>query len=110
MTAIFILLICTLLGVGAFLTLRPRMFSVILGLILLGHAANLLILVMGRIKPAAPPILSEGPLSAGVYTDPLSQAFILTAIVIGFGVTSLLLMVAYRASHQSQSDQVDGHE
>ena len=101
----FLICIFFLTAAGAYLMLRPRMFSVILGLSLLGHAANLLILLMGRLVLNQPPILSE---TAKVYTDPLSQAFILTAIVIGFAMTALMLVMAFRGGEEANSDQVDG--
>jgi len=107
MEAIFIVTISTLFGMGLYLLLRPKMFSVILGICFWGHGANLLILLMGRLRTDAPPILD--PYTPGQsYTDPLSQAFILTAIVIGFAMTVLLLVIAFRAGEETQTDHVDG--
>ena len=106
MELVFILIISVLVGCGIYLMLRPTLFPVILGLMLLGHATNLLILLMGRLQLAAPPILEEG---VTIYTDPLSQAFILTAIVIGFAMTAFLLVLAFRSAEEANTDQVDGN-
>lgn len=102
-------LIATALGVitacGVYLTLRGRTFTVILGLSLLGYAVNLFIFVMGRLAYDAPAIVRG---SASAYADPLPQALVLTAIVIGFGMTGYLIELAIRARHETGSDHVDG--
>jgi multicomponent K+:H+ antiporter subunit C len=104
-------LIATALGVitasGVFLLLRGRTFPVILGLSLLSYAVNLFIFVMGRLAFDAPPIVAEGAVG---YADPLPQALVLTAIVIGFGMTGYLVELAIRARHETGTDHVDGAE
>jgi multicomponent K+:H+ antiporter subunit C len=104
-------LLATALGVitscGVFLLLRGRTFSVMLGLSLLAYAVNLFIFSMGRVLPGAPPVITA---NAAAYTDPLPQALVLTAIVIGFGMTAFFLGLAVRASRETGSDHVDGHE
>lgn len=92
---------------GVFLLLRGRTFSVVLGLSLLSYAVNLFIFTMGRVTAGAPPVVTEG---AAAYTDPLPQALVLTAIVIGFGMTAFFLGLAVRAYGESGSDHVDGTE
>jgi len=92
---------------GIYLLLRGRTYPVVLGLTLLGYAVNVFIFAMGRLWSNAAPILTQGP---GV-TDPLPQALVLTAIVIGFATTGFVIELALRSGHESGSDHVDGqHE
>ncbi len=92
---------------GVYLLLRPRTFSVVLGLSLLGYAVNAFIFVMGRLAPGAPPIVAP---ESTAYADPLPQALVLTAIVIGFGMTGFIIELALRARQDAGSDHVDGRE
>jgi len=71
---------------------------------LLGHAANLLIINMSEIRRGQPPLVTEPPTAT---TDPLTQALILTAIVIGFGVTAFLLVLAFRSYQENGTDEVN---
>ena len=88
------------------LMLRGRTFPVVLGLSLLGYAVNVFIFAMGRLWSNAQPILvGDGPVA-----DPLPQALVLTAIVIGFATTGFVIELALRSRHESGSDHVDGHE
>ena len=96
-----------LVGAGVYLMLRPRTFSVILGLTLLSYGVNLFLLASGRLNGGAPPVLVEG---TATYVDPLPQALILTAIVIGFGMTAFLVVLALRAFVTLRTDHVDGRE
>jgi multicomponent K+:H+ antiporter subunit C len=100
-----------LCAAGVYLMLRPRTFSVVLGLTLLSYAVNLFIFFMGRIRIGAPPIVdrSRAPTLAH-YADPLPQALVLTAIVIGFAMTAVLLVISLRARADTGSDHVDGVE
>jgi multicomponent K+:H+ antiporter subunit C len=91
-------------AVGIYLLLRGRSFSVVLGLSLIGYAVNVFIFGMGRLWSAAPPIL----VGSGAVADPLPQALVLTAIVIGFATTGFVIELALRSRHESDSDQVDG--
>src|SRR5690606_18814728 len=87
--ALLALLIGVLAGAGVWLVLRPRTFQVILGLALLSYAVNLFIFSMGSLYVDKPPILAAGlPPDLEHYTDPLPQALVLTAIVIGFATTA----------------------
>ena len=92
---------------GIYLLLRPRVFSVILGLTLLSYAVNALIFLGGRLGATAPPLALPG---ARGLADPLPQALVLTAIVIGFGMTAYLVALALRARAETGSDHVDGAE
>jgi multicomponent K+:H+ antiporter subunit C len=89
--------------------LRARTFDVVLGLTLLSYAVNLFIFVSGRVVIDRPPIIS-GSRAATLsnYADPLPQALVLTAIVIGFAMTALLLVIALRARAETGTDHVDG--
>lgn len=91
---------------GLYLMLRGRTFPVVVGLTLLGYAVNVFIFAMGRLWIALPPIL-DGRQGAA---DPLPQALVLTAIVIGFATTGLVIEMALRSRHESGSDHVDGSE
>ncbi len=91
---------------GIYLLLRGRTFPVVLGLSLLGYAVNVFIFAMGRLWAGAPPILDRGPDVA----DPLPQALVLTAIVIGFATTGFVIELALRGRHETGTDHVDGDE
>lgn len=91
---------------GVYLILRARTFSVALGLTLFSYAVNLFLFVMGRLHTGKPAVLSD----ASSYTDPVPQALVLTAIVIGFAMTAFVLILALRAYTESGSDHVDGVE
>ncbi len=90
---------------GLYLLLRPRVFSVILGLTLLSYAVNALIFLGGRLGATAAPLALPG---AEGIADPLPQALVLTAIVIGFGMTAYLVALALRAKAETGTDHVDG--
>jgi multicomponent K+:H+ antiporter subunit C len=109
MIALFSLAVGVLVSTGVYLMLRPRTFDLILGLSLLAHAVNLFIVLMGRIKTAAPPIVDTklAPTLQN-YADPLPQALVLTAIVIGFAMTAVLIAIAVVAHRETRSDHVDG--
>lgn len=90
---------------GVYLILRMRAFAVILGLALLSYAVNVFIFASGRLMVNQPPILSK--YGDGIYTDPLPQALVLTAIVISFGMTAVLVMVALGSYLESDEDKID---
>ncbi len=89
---------------GVYLMLRARTYTVVLGLTLLTYAVNLFIFSTGRLRTNRPAILVEGQTD---YTDPLPQALVLTSIVISFGMTALLLVLAVRSYFESDGDHVD---
>ncbi len=105
MNLLVAIVVAALVGGGVFLVLRTRVFSVILGLMLLGYGVNLFLLATGRLRTLVPPILIEG---ITAYADPLPQALVLTAIVIGFGMTAFLVALALRERHLTGTDHVDG--
>lgn len=105
------LFVGVLAGTGVWLTLRARSFDVILGLTLLSYAVNLFIAAMGRLYSAQAPIVEAGRAPNLLeYADPLPQALVLTAIVIGFAMTALLIVIALRSRAESGGDHVDGGE
>jgi multicomponent K+:H+ antiporter subunit C len=92
---------------GVWLILRPRTYQVILGLSLLSYAVNLFIFGVGGVKTNVPPILTNG-VSTSALTDPVPQALVLTAIVIGFATTALFLVVLLASRGLTGTDHVDG--
>ncbi|GGH44194.1 Na+/H+ antiporter subunit C [Frigidibacter albus] len=90
---------------GVYLILRLRTFPVILGLALLSYAVNIFLFASGRLASGLPPVLSR--YGDATYTDPLPQALVLTAIVISFGMTAVLVIVALGAFLESGSDRID---
>ncbi|MBL8583425.1 MAG: Na+/H+ antiporter subunit C [Rhizobiaceae bacterium] len=96
---------------GVWLILRPRTYQLVIGLALLSYAVNLFIFSMGRLRVNAPPVLEGGgTVDVTAYTDPLPQALVLTAIVIGFATTALFLVVLIVSRGLTGSDHVDGRE
>lgn len=93
-----------LVACGVYLLLRGRTFPVILGLTLLSHSVNLVLFSMGRLNVGLPPIISK---DATGYTDPLPQALVLTAIVIAFGMTALVVVLALRGYLETGEDGVN---
>jgi multicomponent K+:H+ antiporter subunit C len=107
MNALLAVAVGVLAAAGTYLVLRARTYPVVLGLMLLGYAANLLLLAMGRLRDVAPPIVVAGP---AAYADPVPQALVLTAIVIGFGMSAFLVVLAIRARVSAGTDHVDGQD
>lgn len=108
MTAVLALVVGGLYGVGLYLMMRRGIVKLILGLGLLGHAANLLIFTAGRVVRGAPPLVPEGAAAPlGTVADPVPQALILTAIVIGLGVQAFALILIKRAYQSVGSDDLD---
>lgn len=90
---------------GVFLTLRARTFPVVLGLTLLAYAVNVFLFTMGRLNIGLPAVIDA---SQTTYTDPLPQALVLTAIVIAFGMTAFLIVLALKARSELGNDHIDG--
>ncbi len=99
-----ILTVGILTTVGTYLILTKSLLRVVFGVMLLSHGAHLLLLTLSGLKEGAPPLLGE---DAASYQDPLPQALILTAIVISFGVTAFLLVLAYRTYKEHKTDDLD---
>ncbi|MFO7306193.1 MAG: Na+/H+ antiporter subunit C [Gammaproteobacteria bacterium] len=111
MEIVFALAIGVLVGSGVWLLLRPRTFQVTMGLALLSYAINLFIFATGRLAIDRAPILQAGGSTDPTqYADPVPQALVLTAIVISFATTALLLVVIIAARGLTGTDHVDGRE
>ncbi|HEY3533566.1 MAG TPA: Na+/H+ antiporter subunit C [Casimicrobiaceae bacterium] len=96
---------------GVWLLLRPRTFQVAIGLALCSYAVNLFIFAVGGLRVGAATIVAaSGSADPAAFADPLPQALVLTAIVIGFATTALLLVVLLAARGLTGTDHVDGHE
>lgn len=107
------LVVAVLFAVGTYLMLQRTLTRVILGLVIMGHGANLLLQLAGG-RAGRPPLVDEdattrivGQDGGGGFVDPLPQALALTAIVISFGVTAYLLAMAYRTWVLHHSDAVE---
>lgn len=93
-----------LTAAGIYLVLRQRTFPVILGVALLSYAVNVFLFASGRLVLNLPPVLTY---ESDVFTDPLPQALVLTAIVISFGMTAVVVMMALGAFLSSNNDRID---
>lgn len=93
-----------LTAAGLYLMLRLQTFPVILGLSLLSYAVNIFIFAAGRVGPGMPPIITQ---TATGYIDPLPQALVLTAIVISFGMTAVIVILSLGAYLHAGDDQID---
>ncbi len=93
---------------GLYMVLRRSLVKVILGLFLLGHATNLMLFSGGRLTPGKPPLVPDGAKApTEAIADPLAQALILTAIVIGFGVQAFAIVLFKRTYQTVQTDDLD---
>ena len=104
MEFIMAIVIGILFMAAVYLILSRSILKIILGTGLLSHGAHLLILTMGGLGGTSPPVMAEGVTD---YADPLPQALILTAIVISFGVTAFILVLAYRTYAEHQTDNMN---
>ncbi|MFD2698360.1 Na+/H+ antiporter subunit C [Mesonia sediminis] len=106
----FLLAIMTgvLYAAGLYMMLRRSLVKLIIGLIIIGNGANLLIFLLGRITKGAPPIIpGDTKFFADIYADPVPQALILTAIVISFGLQSFAIILVKRAYQVVKTDDLD---
>lgn len=97
------LTVAVLYGTGTYLLLQRNLSRIVIGLAVLGHGANLLLLLAGG-RAGRPPLVGVGE---GPPADPLPQALALTAIVITFGVSAFLLALSYRSWLLTRSDEVE---
>lgn len=108
MELMWALVIGVLYAGGLFMMMRRSIVKIIIGLVLLGHAANLLIFTVGRLTRDVPPLIPQGATTLSPdAADPLPQALILTAIVIGFGVQAFAIVLFKRAYARGNADDID---
>jgi multicomponent Na+:H+ antiporter subunit C len=98
------IIVGVLVGVGVYMILQRTLTRIVIGLGVLGHGVNLLLVAAGG-RAGVPPFVGDADASRSA--DPLAQALVLTAIVIGFGMTGLLLTLAYRSWQLSHDDEVE---
>lgn len=111
MELLIALAIGVVFGSGIWLILRPRTFQVLTGLLLMSYAVNLFIFVMGRLWIDRPPLTpAQAVPDPSTVADPLPQALVLTAIVIGFATTALYLVLMIGVRGVTGTDHVDGEE
>lgn len=103
MTVLLALTAAALFGIGTYLILQHTLSRILIGLALLSHGANVLLMGSGRL--GSPPIIGKDDPEG--FADPLAQAFALTAIVISFGVSALLLALSYRSWILTGKDEVE---
>lgn len=108
MEVLLAIMVGVLYASGIFLMLRRSLVKLIIGLILLGNGANLLIFLVGGVVKGKPPIIpGDVKTIADAYADPVPQALILTAIVISFGLQAFAIVLLKRAWAVVQTDDLD---
>lgn len=108
MEVLLAVMIGVLYAAGIYLMLKRSLVKLIIGVILLGNGANLLIFLLGRIAKGSPPVIpEESKTFLEAYTDPLPQALILTAIVISFGLQAFAIVLVKRVFQVVKTDDID---
>ncbi|MDD1507247.1 Na+/H+ antiporter subunit C [Pseudomonas sp. CNPSo 3701] len=106
MEALYALTLGVLTATGVYLLMRARVYPVVMGLTLISYAVNLFLFAMGRLGTGVPAVIGK----SAEYGDPLPQALVLTAIVIGFAMTAFVVVLSLRALGELRTDHVDGEE
>jgi len=108
MVFLIAILVGALFGSGIYLMLRRSVIDLVFGIVLLNHAANLLVFASGGVQRDKPPLVAEihGQLPAAV-ADPVPQALVLTAIVISFGLVAFLIVLVAQLYWTTGSDDSD---
>ena len=108
MELILVVIIAVLYGAGTYMMLRRSMVKLLIGIMLLGNGANILIFLLGRITKGKPPVIADGAyVFTEMYADPVPQSLILTAIVISFGVQAFAIVLLKRVYALIDSDDLD---
>ncbi|UQY35652.1 Na+/H+ antiporter subunit C [Pseudomonas fulva] len=106
MEALFAITLGVLAASGVYLLMRARIYPVVMGLTLISYAVNLFLFAMGRLGTGVPAVIGK----SAEYGDPIPQALVLTAIVIGFAMTAFVVVLSLRALGELRTDHVDGEE
>ncbi|TBU94686.1 Na+/H+ antiporter subunit C [Phytopseudomonas dryadis] len=106
MEALFAMTLGVLTASGVYLLMRARIYPVVMGLTLISYAVNLFLFAMGRLDTGVPAVIGK----SAEYGDPIPQALVLTAIVIGFAMTAFVVVLSLRALGELRTDHVDGEE
>ncbi|MBU3059137.1 MULTISPECIES: Na+/H+ antiporter subunit C [Pseudomonas] len=106
MEALFAIALGVLTASGVYLLLRARTFPVVMGLTLISYAVNLFLFAMGRLQTGAAAVIGK----SAEHVDPVPQALVLTAIVIGFAMTAFVVVLSLRSLGELKNDHVDGRE
>lgn len=104
MIAAIALVVFATVTVGVYLALSRDLFRVVLGLAMIGSAANLVLFAAGRLGPTAPAVVPVGATTLADAANPLPQALVLTAIVIGFALVCFSLVLMLRLIRDAGSD------
>ncbi|TVQ31886.1 MAG: Na+/H+ antiporter subunit C [Phycisphaeraceae bacterium] len=108
MEVLLAIVIGILFACGLYMMMRRSIVKLVIGLALLGHAANLVIFVAGGLRRGAPPLVPTGAdAPPELVADPLPQALVLTAIVISFGVVAFTLVLVKRTWQAVGNDDID---
>jgi multicomponent Na+:H+ antiporter subunit C len=108
-TVLYAFVAAGLFGCGLYMVLSRHIVRLVLGLSLLTTAVNLVLFQAGRIRTEQPPLIAEGAERLGESADPVPQALVLTAIVIGFALTVILaalVLRAWRGDNTLRSDEL----
>lgn len=106
MEALFAITLGVLTASGVYLLMRARIYPVVMGLTLISYGVNLFLFAMGRLGTGVPAVIGKST----EYGDPIPQALVLTAIVIGFAMTAFVVVLSLRALGDLRTDHVDGEE
>ncbi|TBU77588.1 Na+/H+ antiporter subunit C [Pseudomonas daroniae] len=106
MEALFAITLGVLTASGVYLLMRARIYPVVMGLTLISYGVNLFLFAMGRLGTGVPAVIGK----SAEYGDPIPQALVLTAIVIGFAMTAFVVVLSLRALGDLRTDHVDGEE
>lgn len=106
MEALYAITLGVLAASGVYLLMRARIYPVVMGLTLISYAVNLFLFAMGRLGTGVPAVIGKSV----EYGDPIPQALVLTAIVIGFAMTAFVVVLSLRALGELRTDHVDGEE